>query len=327
MKVPGLVDLQVEGYRGAEFPSPDLTKEDFVRLCRWIVESGTTAFLPTLHTVPEDLYKRNLSIIVSMLDTEELGSRIPGVHIEGPFISPEDGARGAHNAEWVRKPDVEYLSRMIEWADGKIKLLTIAAELEGAEELTRYAVEKGITVSLGHQMADEDDIARLVSAGAKALTHLGNGVPQNLGRHRNPIWAGLANDDLSAMMITDGHHLPPAIVKTFIRTKGIGRCIVISDGSPLVGMPAGRYRASGNDAVLDASGRLYNPHTGYLVGSSSTMLQCMNYLASLKLLSVEQLVKVGFYNPLKLIGVAPDSIPQGPEIVFDEQQNLFTICQ
>jgi N-acetylglucosamine-6-phosphate deacetylase len=194
MKVPGLVDLQVNGYKGVDFSCSDLTRDEFIRACREMLEAGTTAFLPTMITSPEDVYEHNLPIIAEVMELPEFRGRLLGIHIEGPFISPQVGTRGAHNAEWIRPPDIDLLDRLIGWARGKIKLLTIAAELPGTEELARYVVSKGIAVALGHQAAQEEDLERLVRAGAVAITHLGNGVPAMLGRHKNPIWAGLAED-------------------------------------------------------------------------------------------------------------------------------------
>lgn len=323
MRVPGLVDLQVNGYKGVDFSSGSLTGEDFIRACRELLEAGTTAFLPTIITSTEDVYKRNLAIMANVLEREEFRGRLPGIHLEGPFISAQEGACGAHNPRWVIKPDIGYLEQLIGWAGGKVKLLTIAAELEGAEKLSRYAIKRGIAVSLGHQMATEKDLERLSRAGAVSLTHLGNGVPMVLNRHHNPIWAGLATDELTAMIISDGHHLPPAVIKTIIRTKGPNRCIVISDASSLAGLPAGRYETLGHKVILEESGRLSDPQTGYLCGSSATMLQCMNYLASLKLVSTDELITMGFYNPLKLVGLKPEDVAAGPEICFDEKHQVF----
>jgi N-acetylglucosamine-6-phosphate deacetylase len=323
MEIPGLVDLQVNGYKGVDFSSKDLTEDGFVRACRGVFEAGTTAFLPTVITSPDDVYRRSLEVVAAVLQKEEFRGRLLGVHVEGPFLSAQDGARGTHDAEFIRKPDIGYLEKLIEWAGNNVKLLTIAAEAEGAEQLARYAVSRGIAVSLGHQMATEEDLQKLARAGAVALTHLGNGVPAMLPRHQNPIWAGLANDDLSAMIITDGHHLPAAMLKTLIRAKGPERCVVTSDSSPLAGLGPGKYETPGHKFVLEDSGRLWDEETGYFAASSATMLQCMNYLASLNLVNNDELVAMGFYNPLKLIGLDAGDVAPTRDIWLDEKRRVF----
>jgi len=324
MKIPGLVDLQVNGYKGISFSDESLTAETCADACRQMLAAGVTAFLPTMITSPERMYERNLKIMLEVLEAKEFEGRLPGFHIEGPFISPEDGARGAHNKAYVCAPDLDYLKRIVEWGGGKVRLLTIAAELRGAEKLARYAVDKGITVSLGHQMATGDDLARLVDAGARALTHLGNGMPLTLHRHNNLVWSGLAEDRLTAMMIPDGHHLPAALIKVFLRAKGVERCIAVSDASALAGLPAGKYHVHGNNVILDESGRVYNPETGYMVGSSATIQDCANHLASLGLLSLEEIVDLCYYNPLKLIGLRAEDVGAGPKISFDKSAGRFS---
>ncbi len=208
-----------------------------------------------------------------------------------------------------------------------MKLITIAAEVEGAEQLARYAASRGIVVSLGHQLADEQDLDRLVRAGAVSLTHLGNGVPAKLSRHKNPIWAGLANDDLIAMIITDGHHLPASVLKTIIRTKGTERCIVVSDASSLVGLGPGSYDTLDRKVILEDSGKLYDPATGYLAGSSATMLECMKHLASLKIVSSDELIAMGFYNPLKLIGLRVEDVARGRDIWLDDNRQALYLSE
>ena len=239
MRIPGLVDLQVNGFHGVDFSSVDLDETAFADACRAMVEAGTTAFLPTLITCPAEVYARNLPIIAKAMEMPELEHRLLGIHLEGPFLSPQEGARGAHTAQWMKAPDTDLLDQLMNWANGKIKLLTLAADLEGAAELTHYATRRGITVALGHHMANEQQLDDLAEAGAAALTHLGNGIPATIGRHENPLWAGLANDELVATIIADSHHLPPALLKTIIRAKGPERCIVISDASPLAGLEPG----------------------------------------------------------------------------------------
>ena len=325
IKIRGLVDLQVNGYKGVHFSDINLTRDDFILACHGVFEAGTTAFLPTMITSPREVYEHNLPIMAGVIQEDEFRGRLLGFHIEGPFISANKGARGAHDEQWISKPDVDYLRQLIDWADGQVKLLTIAAEPDGAEKLARYAVDRGITVSLGHQMAGEQDLCRLVRAGAVSLTHLGNGVPAMLSRHENPIWAGLGNDNLAAMIITDGHHLPVSILKTIIRTKGPERCVIVSDASSPAGLPAGKYEALGHQVVLEEDGLLRDLTTGYLGGSSATMLQCMNHLASLDVVGTNELLAMGFDNPLALIGLGPKDVAQGRDIRFDKEHKIFRL--
>jgi len=305
---PGLVDLQVNGYLGIDFSSPELTEEGFASACRSMIGAGTTVFLPTMITSPFEVYERNLPLMAKVMDRDEFSGRLPGFHIEGPFISSEPGARGAHDPEWIVPCDTTLLDQMIEFSGNKIRLMTIGADVEGAFAFTRYAVEQGITISLGHHMAGQEELERLAEAGAKSLTHFGNGVPMMVDRHNNPIWAGLGNDNLWAMIVTDGHHLPISLIKTIIRTKGWRRCILVSDASPLAGMGPGCYTTLGNEVILEPDGRLYNPKGGHLVGSSATLRECTDYLAKIGIAGEDEIIAMTFYNPLKLVGIDPAEI-------------------
>lgn len=325
MKMPPLVDLQVNGFEGVDFSSPQLSEDDFIRSCRAIGKTGTCAFLPTVITSPSDVYRRNLPLMVQVMEREEFQGRLLGFHLEGPFLNRQNGAIGAHNPDWVCACDSTYLKQLTEWAEGKIRLITIAADIDGAEELTGYAVERGIAVSLGHHLAGTEELDRLVRAGATALTHLGNALPHQMSRHENPLLAGLAHDSLSAMFISDGHHLPPALLKTIIRTKGVDRCIVVSDVAPIGGLSPGRYQTLGNEVVLDENGHLYNPKTGYMVGSSCTLLECLNVLAALDLVTPRELVAMASNNPLKLIGIDPQQVQAESGVIFDAASKTFRL--
>ncbi len=317
MQIPGFVDLQVNGHLGTDFGDLDLTPESFAAACRELFAKGTAAFLPTVSTSPVEVYERSLPILAAAVEGDEFRGRVLGVHVEGPFLSPEPGARGAHNPEWIRPGDLDFLKRLLDLAGGHVRLLTLAPEAHGAEQLARHAADRGITVSVGHTLATPDDLRRMVDAGATAFTHLGNGLPNLIHRHHNPIWAALANDDLTVMLITDGHHLPPEAIKAMIRAKGVDKTVVVSDASHLSGLPPGHYSTIDNEVVLEPSGRLHNPAKQCLVGSSATMMPCMNHLASLGLLAPEELLAVGFHNPLRLIGAAPGDLQAAGSIHYD----------
>ena len=299
--IPGYVDLQVNGHNGVDFSSLELTESDFLRASEELMATGTIVFLPTVITSDMAVYRRNLPLIRRAVSKAGLEKNIPGLHLEGPFLCDKPGAIGCHNPAWVQAPTPAAVDELIRIAEGFIKIFTVAAEVPGMDKLIEHAVSQRITVSIGHHLADKPAIDAAVRAGATALTHLGNGIPNQLDRHRNPIWYGLAEDALTAMLITDGHHLPPEFIKCAIRIKGVDKTVVVSDAAPVTGLKPGKYHILGNDAVLEANGKFHNPAKGYLCGSASTMSDCMRYLASLDLLSEAELQQVGYYNPLKLI--------------------------
>jgi N-acetylglucosamine-6-phosphate deacetylase len=311
---------------GTDFSSQTLDKTEFRKAAREILNVGTCAFLPTVITSAREVYEKNLAIIAEVMREKEFEGRISGIHLEGPFISREPGAVGAHNPEWVSEPHCEYLKDMMKWSGNSIKLLTIAAETKGAEKLCSFAVENGITVSLGHQLALANDMAELASAGASALTHLTNGLPNMLHRHKNTIWSALAEDRLAAMIITDGHHVPAELIKIIIRAKGIENTVVVSDASPATGFPPGKYTVMGNNAILEPNGLLHNPEKGCMVGSAATIMDCANYLASLDFVSGDDIYKMALENPLRLIGVDKDSIVPCDNAYWNTETGRYEAC-
>ena len=323
LPISGFVDLQVNGYRGTDFSGSSLTQRSFADAARQLLASGTAAFLPTLISSDIQVYKRNLPLIADVMARDEFAGRILGIHIEGPFISDQPGAVGAHAPEHVQVPDPELFDKLVAWSGGHVRLMTLAAEAEGAVELIQHAVAHSVTVSIGHSLAGSADLARAAEAGATALTHLGNGIPKVLPRHPNPIWAGLAQDGLEAMIITDGHHVPVEFIKTVIKAQGPEHVIVTSDAASISGLPPGKYEAHANRVVLEENGRLHNPETGYLVGSSATMMQCMNYLASLGIVTLEDLLSMGYYNPLRLIGAEPKDVPVETPLFYNPTKRMF----
>ncbi len=322
LDIPGFVDLQVNGFAGVDFSSPQLTKDALESGWRRLIAAGTVAFLPTLITCPVSVYARNLPLLARLAEDLEFAGHILGIHLEGPFISATPGAVGAHDPELVQPASADLLDQLLVWGQGQVRLLTLAAELEGAEELARLATGSGVAVSVGHSLFTAQDLDRMHRAGARALTHLGNGLPNLLPRHPNPIWDGLADTRYVALVIADGHHLSDSVLRVMVRARRDGTLGVVSDAAPVAGLPPGEYDVLGNAAVLELSGRLYNPEKGCLVGSSATMLQCMNHLAALHECSLEALLDAGFYTPLRVIGVPPSAVRGNPgrRIAYTEDQ-------
>ncbi|MFH1921510.1 MAG: N-acetylglucosamine-6-phosphate deacetylase, partial [Planctomycetota bacterium] len=217
---PGLWDLQVNGYGGQEFSSADLTPEKVAAVVEAYDAFGVTRCCPTLFTQSFEVMHHALQTIASACDSSpQVARRIAGLHVEGPYLSPEDGPRGAHPLVHCRPPDWDEFQRFQEAARGRIRILTMAVEFDGAPAFIERVVQSGVIVAIGHTAADSDQIRAAVDAGARLSTHLGNGAHPMIPRHPNYIWDQLAEDRLTASLIVDGHHLPPAVVKTFVRAK------------------------------------------------------------------------------------------------------------
>ncbi|WP_213990056.1 amidohydrolase family protein [Sodalis sp. dw_96] len=277
---PGLVDLQVNGFAGVDFNHHPIGEESVLAVTRRLWREGVTTFLPTVITHNDDDIEQMVrGIANARRQFAEVGQSVAGIHLEGPFISPEDGPRGAHDRALVKAPDWSLFQRWQRAAGGNIRLLTLAPEWPGSEAFIRRCVREGVTVSLGHTGAGAEHIAAAVAAGASMSTHLGNGAHLLLPRHPNYIWEQLAQDNLWCAMIGDGEHLPVSVLKVFMRVKR-QRGFLVSDATSLAGMPPGRYQLHiGGDVVLTPQGRLSladNP--GLLAGSARSLLYGVNTL-------------------------------------------------
>lgn len=324
LETPGFIDLQINGYMGVDFSSPDLRADQIDLAFDAIVASGTAGFLPTVITAAPHVYERNLPLLARRMDTAPGGRHALGIHLEGPFLCPEPGYIGAHPPEHTRLPDPEYLRRLQELAQGKIKALTMAGGLPGDAETAAAARALGIRVFLGHQRCARADLLRMTQAGAVALTHLGNGLPNDLNRFGNPLWAGLVADGLAAMLIADGHHVCDDLIRIMVQMKGAAQLVLVSDASPVAGLPPGHYVALGNEVVLEPSGYLYAVGKNCLAGSSASLLQCANYLAASDLLSPADIAAAASTRPLQLMGMAPEDVPDSNgRVFFDAEQRRF----
>ena len=270
--VPGFFDLQVNGSLGRSFAAPDVTVEDVEHIVRAVLPTGTTRLLPTVVTADLETLCRQLSVLAEAMERIPLvQAMIPGIHVEGPFINPEDGPRGAHRRQYVRDPSIADYGRLQAAARGRIVMLTLAPEQPGAIELIRHVTSQGVVAALGHHRASDEVLESAVAAGARISTHLGNGSDAVLPRLANHIWRQLGEDRLWACFIADGHHLPPATLRCMLRAKGLGRSVLVTDAIELTGLPPGRYMRRGLEAELTQDGKVVLVGTPYLAGSVATM--------------------------------------------------------
>ena len=269
---PGLFDLQINGHGGIWFSRERLTADDVLQIARAHFRFGITRLCPTLVTNSFEALAAGFTAIRAACEREPwLDKMVPGCHLEGPYISAEDGPRGAHPAEHVRPADWEEFRRLQDFSGDRICLVTLAPEVEGGLEFIRRAVGTGVTVAIGHTAAQPECIAAAVDAGARLSTHLGNAAHGTLRRHPNYIWEQLGHPGLWASIIADGHHLPPSVVRTIIRTKGVEQIILTSDAAGLAGCPTGVYDDGPVKVEILDDGRIVIAGQHQLLAGSTTL--------------------------------------------------------
>jgi len=302
---PGLVDLQINGFGGIEFNDPQLTIEKVRQVAHSQDAFGVTAFLATCTTDAYDVLSHALATIAEAIrELPEVAARIPGIHLEGPFICPDDGPRGAHPKQHVRPPDWNEFQRFQEAAGGRIKLTTVSPEYDGASEFIHHAVASGVLVAIGHTKATSDQIKAAVDAGARMSTHLGNGAHPTIRRHPNYIWDQLSEDRLTASLIVDGHHLPPAVVKSMVRAKTAERIVLVSDITSMGGMPPGRYKTGLGELEVLASGKLVPAgQPDILAGASLPIHACVANAMRFAGVDLATAIDMASRRPAQLIGL------------------------
>ncbi|GGG07410.1 N-acetylglucosamine-6-phosphate deacetylase [Paenibacillus abyssi] len=330
---PGLIDLQINGYAGIDFNTASLSAQDVTEVTARLWKQGVTSFFPTIITNSDENIRKMTAIIAEACRSDRMvNASIPGLHLEGPFLSKADGARGAHDAQYVQKPDWELFQRWQESADGRIKIITLSPEWDDAPEFISKCVDNDVMVSIGHTSASPQQIRAAVAAGARMSTHLGNGAHLTLPRHPNYIWEQLASDELTASIIADGFHLPESVLKVFLRAKH-DRIVLVSDAVYLSGLQPGCYETHiGGKVVLTPEGKLHlasNPNL--LAGSAQLLRAGIHHLVNSGLCTIAEAWQMASERPASLLGLEKlGRIEAGAEadlVVFTQEKNSLQIQQ
>ena len=294
---PPLIDIQVNGFAGYDLNSDDVKTADVCQMVKSLWKTGTGFCCPTVVTGSNQRMSKSIQVITAALKDPTINRSIIGIHVEGPYISPQDGPRGAHPKEHVRQPNWDEFQRWQDIAEGQIKILTLAPETEGAITLIEKLRESGVVVAIGHTGAEHQQIQDAIQAGATMSTHLGNGAHAQIRRHPNYIWDQLAADELHASFIVDRHHLPPSVVKSMFRAKGLERAILVSDAVHLAGLEPGRYQFGSQDIELTSnqSVRLYG--TDYLAGSAIELARGVENSVKFAEISLDQAFRLATVQP------------------------------
>ncbi|WP_164821440.1 N-acetylglucosamine-6-phosphate deacetylase [Paenibacillus koleovorans] len=305
---PGLIDLQVNGVQGIDFNEVETNPEQVLLAVRHLQALGVIRFCPTVVTAPPDDMAMCIRTIAEACEMyPEVRHAVLGIHVEGPYISEEDGPRGAHTREAVRDPVWTEFEHWQKLAGGRIRMLTLAPERAGALDFIRLLVQHGVVAAIGHTAATEDELRQAVAAGATMSTHLGNGAHPLLPRHPNYIWSQLANDGLWAGLIGDGHHLPPSTLKAMIRAKA-EKAILVSDMNHFAGLPPGRYlKRHRHEVILAADGRLVMADNPLIFSGAATPLnRCVENVARYGICTLGEAIRMASERPAAVLGLSEE---------------------
>jgi N-acetylglucosamine-6-phosphate deacetylase len=301
---PGLIDLQVNGYGGEDVNQEDIEPDVIVSLTKKIIATGVTTYLPTVITASEAKITASLRAVAEARRRSRLvADTVPYVHVEGPAISPADGYRGAHAREHIRPPSLGEFARWQQASGGLVGMVTLSPHWDDAEDYISALSKEGVHVAIGHTDATREQIRRAVEAGATLSTHLGNGSAAMMPRHANSLWPQLADDRLTATLIADGHHLPSDMLKSIVRVKGAGGCILVSDAVAIAGLPPGRFQTPvGGDVELDDTGRLSLAGTEFLAGAALPLKDGILRAMSWSEISLYDALRMATENPGRFAG-------------------------
>jgi N-acetylglucosamine-6-phosphate deacetylase len=304
MLAPGFVDIQINGFGGVDYNDPAAPIEAIGRSLEKIFSTGATRVFPTVITGGPDDMAGALRNLAKARATLPHGRALEAFHVEGPYICPDDGPRGAHPKRWVRPPDFDEYRRWQEAAEGLVRLITLSPEWPQAPAFVERVVRDGVVVSIGHTAATGAQIRAVVDAGATLSTHLGNGAHRELTRHPNYIWDQLAEDRLSASFICDGIHLGDNFMKAAMRAKGLERCVLVTDAVMPAMCEPGPYMLGEVEVELKPDQSVVLRGGNRLAGSSLRMDRGINVLMQHVGLSLAESVTLSTRNPARVGRVA-----------------------
>ncbi len=301
----GYVDLQVNGYAGVDFNAELLSEDELLRACRQVREDGTERILATIITAPVDAMITKISRLANWLDQiPELANVVTGIHVEGPFINPQDGFVGAHPGSAVQPASIEIAARLLDAGSGWIRMWTLAPESDADASVTRFLSDIGVVVAAGHSDASRVQLRRAMDQGLRLFTHLGNGCPGSLPRHDNIIQRVLSlSDDLMISFIADGHHVPMFALRNYLQCIPQDNVVIVTDAISAAGLGPGKYELSGQMVEVDSDGAAWAPCRTHFAGCATTlpgMIDVLKRGVGASDLDIQRWMKD---NPTRLLGL------------------------
>jgi len=295
---PGFIDLHVHGGNGGTFNSIDPIEHNLAR--EFHLKNGTTSMLATTHTTEFATLLEILKSLSLSSKTSNSGSKVLGIHTEGPFIS--EYKPGAHVVSQLRAGNLSEIDEVISAAEDFIEMVTVAPEIPGGLELIKYLTSKQIISALGHTNATYVQAVAGIKAGARSTTHLFNAMSALSHRDPGAVGAILDHDEIFAELILDGIHIDEAIFRIALKCKGIDRINLITDATSLAGFPDGNYGELPDRAVTKIGGKIVVSGTETLAGSALDMNMVYQNAAKFAPLSLSELSKITSLNAAKVLG-------------------------
>lgn len=325
----GLFDIQVNGMVGHYLSGDDLSIEKVLEIDRELEKRGVLFWCPTICTQNSKIIIKNLKILNKIIKGK-IAPGIFGIHMEGHYISSEDGYRGVHSLEYVRDPDPIEFDCWQKAAGGHIRLFSLAPERKGAINFIKKLRNEGVKVGLVHHSAKHELVLEAVASGADIASHLVNGCPSLIHRQHNVIWSQLSIDEMWASFIADGHHIPYYTLKAVIKAKGINKSILTSDLFYLSGFPEGEYisKTNGMKVVLKDEG-LWIKGKDMLCAAVKTLDQDVEYVAKYCNFSIENALIMASINPARYFGIEDKIMIYpgrgGPLVVYSWKNNHLEV--
>lgn len=290
---PGFMDTHIHGIGGVG--TDDMTADAILRMSEILPRYGVTSFIPTLYSAPKPQLLKAIQAVVEARGKES-GAKILGMHLEGPFISPD--RLGVQSPESLSPVDLKYMDEILDAAKGLIINMTVAPELKNMRELALYCVSKGIVLQAGHTNATYDQMVEGMQVRILHTTHLFNAMSRMHHRDPGTVGAVFIHPEMSCELIADGIHINPNFIKFLLRCKPLDKLVLVTDSLKTTGQTEGALIANGDEVYLDKC--FYRKSDNVIAGSALTMIQGVKNLVSFGL-SLEQAIQMASTNPAKIM--------------------------
>jgi N-acetylglucosamine-6-phosphate deacetylase len=293
------VDLQVNGYAGVDFNDPDTSRADLKRAAVAMQAGGVWAALPTVITGSIDSMSRCIGNLRELIESDlQAASVFKGIHIEGPFLSPQPGYIGAHPKQHALPQNLKAMETLCDAGGRFTRLVTLAPEVDPDALLTKFCTERGVLVAAGHTDATLEQLDCCIESGLSLFTHLGNGCPKMMDRHDNIIYRALSRiERLRFTLIADGFHIPEVLFRNLLRWIPPERLAIVSDAISAAGLGPGVYKLGGREVRIGDDRAARDPSGQHFVGSASSMRDADRWLTTVIGLSREQRQRLLLANP------------------------------